>query len=70
MERPVNAQAVRRVLIVGRVALLWALCITGRLVYLQVVKHEDFKTAAKAQHQHQFPLPADRGEILDRTETP
>lgn len=70
MERPVNAQAVRRVLMVGRVALIWALCITGRLVYLQVVKHEDFKTAAKAQHQRQFPLPADRGEILDRTETP
>ncbi|HEY3440798.1 MAG TPA: penicillin-binding protein [Paludibaculum sp.] len=70
MERPVNAQAVRRVLIVGRLALLWALCITGRLVYLQVYKHEDFQKTAKSQHQHQFPLPADRGEILDRTETP
>ena len=70
MERPVNAQAVRRVLIVGRVALFWALCIVGRLTYLQIYKHEDFQKAAKSQHQHQFQLPADRGEILDRTEYP
>lgn len=70
MERPVSAQAVRRVLIVGRLALLWAVCIVGRLTYLQVYKHEDFQKAAKAQHQHQYQLPADRGEILDRTETP
>lgn len=70
MEQPVSAQAVRRVLIVGRIALFWALCIVLRLVYLQVIKHEDFQIAAKAQHQHQFPLPADRGEILDRTDYP
>jgi cell division protein FtsI (penicillin-binding protein 3) len=70
MEQPVNAQAVRRVLIVGRIALVWALLIAGRLAYLQVYKHEDFQKAAKAQHQHQYRLPADRGEILDRTASP
>ncbi len=70
MEQPVNPQAVRRVLIVGRIALFWALCIVARLAYLQIYKHDHYLKAARSQHQHEFRLPADRGEILDRTESP
>jgi cell division protein FtsI (penicillin-binding protein 3) len=70
MEHPVDAQAARRVIQVGRIALVWAVLIFGRLIYLQVIKHDDFVKAARAQQQHKIEIPADRGEILDRTGAP
>lgn len=70
MEHPVDARASRRVLILGRIALGWAALIVLRLLYLQVVAHDDFKRIADSQHRHSFDIVADRGEIVDRTGHP
>ena len=70
MEHPVDARASRRVLVLGRIALVWAVALVVRLFMLQILDHEELKRAAAAQHQHSFTIPADRGEILDRTGHP
>jgi cell division protein FtsI (penicillin-binding protein 3) len=70
MEHPVDARAAKRVLLVGRIAFVWAVLIVARLAYLQVYRHEDFQRAARNQHQHQLEIPADRGEVLDATGRP
>ncbi|QOY91620.1 penicillin-binding protein [Paludibaculum fermentans] len=70
MENPVGDRASKRVILVGRIVFIWAVFIVGRLGYLQVLKHDEFVRAAKAQHQHRIQIPADRGEILDRTGIP
>ncbi|MBI5087106.1 MAG: hypothetical protein HZB13_21220 [Acidobacteria bacterium] len=70
MEHPVDERAARRVILVGRIAFFWALAISARLFFLQVVKHDEFLKAARAQQQHRMEIPADRGEILDRSGTP
>ena len=70
MEHPVDVRASRRVLVLGRIALFWAGALLVRLFILQVLDHEELKKAAAAQQQHSFTIPADRGEILDRTGHP
>jgi cell division protein FtsI (penicillin-binding protein 3) len=70
MKEPIDHSASRRVLWICRVALIWALVIAGRLVHLQVIKHEDFVAAARSQHHRAFITPPDRGEITDRTGHP
>lgn len=70
MKEPIDQSASRRVLWICRVALIWALVIAGRLVQLQVIKHEDFVAAARSQHHRAFITPPDRGEITDRTGHP
>jgi cell division protein FtsI/penicillin-binding protein 2 len=45
----------------------WALAIILRLVYLQVVKHDDYVEIARSQHEQVVAVRATRGEILDRT---
>jgi cell division protein FtsI (penicillin-binding protein 3) len=70
MEHPVDARAARRVIRIGQVALLWALIVAARLVQLQVIKHDELTAAARAQHHQSIEIPADRGEILDRTGHP
>ncbi|NWF85905.1 MAG: transpeptidase family protein [Bryobacteraceae bacterium] len=66
MVPPSDEKALRRALWVGRIALIWALVIAGRLVWLQVVRHEDYLAAARSQQRHRVPIPSLRGEILDR----
>ncbi len=66
MVRPNDEKALRRALWVGRIALLWALAIACRLVWLQVVRHEDYQAAARSQQRHRISIPSLRGEILDR----
>jgi cell division protein FtsI (penicillin-binding protein 3) len=39
----------------------------GRLVYLQVVKHDEYSRLAEGQHAKTIPLNPRRGPILDRT---
>ncbi|OGK81026.1 MAG: hypothetical protein A2X52_16830 [Candidatus Rokubacteria bacterium GWC2_70_16] len=40
--------------------------LSGRLVYLQVVRHEEYVRLADSQHAKAIPLKAKRGPILDR----
>lgn len=70
MENPVGDRASKRVILVGRIVLVWAVAIAGRLGYLQIYKHDDYVRLARAQHQHKIKIPADRGEILDRRGIP
>ena len=44
----------------------WAGVLEARLVYLQVVKHDEFKAAARKQQQDLITLDPGRGDIRDR----
>ncbi|HPT29023.1 MAG TPA: penicillin-binding transpeptidase domain-containing protein [Bryobacteraceae bacterium] len=57
----------RRALWIARLTFIWALLIVGRLVQLQVFKHDNYVEIARNQHEHVIPVRATRGEILDRT---
>jgi len=46
--------------------LLWALVITCRLFWLQVVRHQEFYTRAQHQQQHTFEVAPRRGVLYDR----
>lgn len=46
--------------------MIWALAIVGRLIWLQVIRHDDYLAAAKAQQRHRIEIPSLRGEVLDR----
>jgi len=70
MREPIEQSAERRVLWIGRLALVWALVIAGQLVWLQIVRHADYDAAARSQHHRAFLTYPDRGEILDRTGHP
>ncbi|MDX1982132.1 MAG: penicillin-binding protein [Bryobacteraceae bacterium] len=63
-------RSLKRLEIVLYIALAWAVVIGGRLVYLQVVVHEDYVRKAEAQQQREQELPARRGEIFDRANNP
>jgi cell division protein FtsI (penicillin-binding protein 3) len=45
---------------------VWALAIVARLVFLQVLSHEDMVARAESQHMRTVKAPAKRGEIFDR----
>lgn len=45
---------------------VWALAIVTRLVFLQVLSHEDMVARAESQHMRTVKAPAKRGEIFDR----
>ena len=58
---------------VGVAAALFALCTAGieaRLVYLQILQHDDLRARADRQHNRVITAPAKRGEILDRNGRP
>jgi len=57
----------RRVVILSRAFLLWALILAGKLVYLQLWRHQELAAAARQQHNGTETIPAPRGKILDRT---
>ena len=44
----------------------WAVAIEGRLVWLQIYRHEALSSAASNQHWRTLVLPARRGDIVDR----
>ena len=58
--------ATKRLHILARVALLWALLILARLVQLQVIQHGKYRTLAQQQQQRLVEVRAPRGTILDR----
>jgi cell division protein FtsI (penicillin-binding protein 3) len=45
---------------------IWTVAIEARLVYLQVLHHEDYLAQARQQQQDPVVAPAKRGDILDR----
>ena len=45
---------------------LWSAAIEGRLVYLQVIAHDELVSAAENQQSRTIPAPAKRGDIFDR----
>jgi cell division protein FtsI (penicillin-binding protein 3) len=59
---------VKRRLVVAAVGFLaWSAVIEARLVYLQVVRHDDLMSRAERQQLRTVSAPAKRGEILDRS---
>ncbi len=56
----------RRHLIVGLILLVWMGVIVGRLVHLQVNRHEELSRRAAGQRQQEIKLAPPRGEIVDR----
>jgi cell division protein FtsI (penicillin-binding protein 3) len=55
-----------RVAIAATAFLCWTGVIEARLVYLQVIRHDDLAMRAERQQLRTIPAPAKRGDILDR----
>ncbi len=56
----------RRIISVAVVLLVWMCVIGGRLWFLQVYKHDFYLDQAAIQQEQRLPIPAKRGDILDR----
>ncbi len=56
---------IRTLIVAGCLAVAF-LGLSGRLAYLQIVKHEEYLRLAEGQHAKAIPLKAKRGAILDR----
>ncbi|HUE86739.1 MAG TPA: penicillin-binding protein [Vicinamibacterales bacterium] len=56
----------RRILVAAAVLTVWTIGIEARLVFLQVISHQDLLSRAERQHLRTTALPAKRGEIVDR----
>lgn len=56
----------RRAVVAALLLATWAAAIESRLVYLQVVQHEELRARAERQQRRTVTTPAERGEILDR----
>ncbi len=65
MQPLVHSPEIVRLRRLARFALFWAVLILGRLVYLQVYRHDDLKRQAQDQQQREMEVPAPRGDILD-----
>jgi cell division protein FtsI (penicillin-binding protein 3) len=67
-EAPIDGRAIvkRRITFTAVAIGLWATAIEGRLVYLQVIDRADLVDRAERQQMRTRPLPAKRGDILDR----
>ena len=56
----------RRVLFVLGAIMLWGLVVQARLVWLQVIEHDNYLAAALSQQRRILTMPAPRGDIRDR----
>jgi cell division protein FtsI (penicillin-binding protein 3) len=56
----------RRVFVAAALFAAWTLAIEARLVYLQVISHDDLVARAERQQMRTIQSPAKRGEIHDR----
>ncbi len=56
----------RRLAVAAAAFLLWSVAIEARLVYLQVMRHDELSTRAERQQSRTIEAPAKRGELLDR----
>ncbi|MDH4063933.1 MAG: penicillin-binding protein 2, partial [Acidobacteriota bacterium] len=55
-----------RLAVLAGIFALWAVAIIARLVFLQVISHDDLAARADRQQLRTVPAPAKRGEIYDR----
>ena len=60
----------RRLGVASALFLLWSVAIEARLVYLQVIRHEELRLEADRQQSDIVDLLPKRGEILDRNGQP
>jgi len=67
---PVSPQLALRVAVLGSIALVMFGVIFFRLWYLQVLTGEQYVQQARVNDQRDLPIPAPRGEILDRSGRP
>jgi cell division protein FtsI (penicillin-binding protein 3) len=58
--------ATKRMHLLARLAFVWAVLISARLIQLQIVQHGKYKSLAQRQQQHAVEVRAPRGLILDR----
>src|ERR1700676_3578197 len=65
-----ETQSTKRLLWLLHALNLWVLVIFGRLVWLQVLHHDDLLRLAQSQQQKVVPIQAQRGSILDRSGQP
>jgi cell division protein FtsI/penicillin-binding protein 2 len=56
----------KRLYVCAVVLAVWSVAILGRLLYLQVLQHEDFARRAEKQQQRTVEAPAKRADIVDR----
>ena len=56
----------RRIVVAAALLLSWSIAIEARLVYLQVIRHDELTSRAERQQSRTLTSPAKRGEILDR----
>jgi cell division protein FtsI (penicillin-binding protein 3) len=56
----------RRVLVAAAVLAVWTAGIEARLIFLQVISHDELAQRAERQQMRTQTLPAKRGEIVDR----
>jgi cell division protein FtsI (penicillin-binding protein 3) len=63
---PIDPAARRRAKRLVRFLILWGVIIFGRLVYLQIYRHEHYTQLADKQHIHRVEIAAHRGIIYDR----
>jgi cell division protein FtsI (penicillin-binding protein 3) len=59
-----------RLIIVAALALLWMSAISGRLAYLQLVRHSEYMARALRQQQRTIEISPKRGVIYDRNMNP
>ena len=65
-----ETQSTKRLLWLLRALILWVVVIFLRLVWLQVLQHDDLLRQAQSQQQKVVPIQAQRGSILDRSGQP
>ena len=65
-----ETQSTKRLLWLLRLLILWVITVFGRLIWLQVLQHDDLLRQAQSQQQRLVPIQAQRGAILDRTGQP
>jgi cell division protein FtsI (penicillin-binding protein 3) len=62
--------AAQRLLIVAGLALLWMVAVSGRLAYLQLIRHSEYMARALRQQQRTIEISPKRGAIYDRNMHP
>lgn len=70
MDAQVSVVSARRLALLIWVAFAWTLLIAGRLVWLQVFRHEDYLRQAEIQQRKLIEIPAARGSVFDRMGRP
>lgn len=56
----------KRLVVMAGVFAVWTIAIVARLLFLQVLSHEEMVARADSQHMRTVKAPAKRGEIFDR----